>query len=204
MLVAQLFDFFIALAASPRFGSLLLESLPQLLHQVLGDFLPIQADWQEPASCSVACTYFLQNPQICLCCPLERLLQICMHGRINGRQSSFGQSSHMLDMLISIMTITWIPFLPGYIQMSSEQERRWTQDPEEFIQDEDEEFVGPRASGAALCNSDCLFWHARDTCDNGLHVQAVCSWRHCRPPSQKRWPRPFYLQQTVGSRRRLH
>lgn len=35
----------------------------------------------------------------------------------------------------------------GYMRVSRKQERQWMEDPEEFIQDEDELCIGPRASG---------------------------------------------------------
>ena len=42
--------------------------------------------------------------------------------------------------------------------MSCQQERQWSQDPEEFIQDEDEDLVGPRASGILqVVLSDLVF-----------------------------------------------
>ena len=82
--------------------------------------------------------------------------------------------------------------------MSSQQERRWTQDPEEFIQDEDEDFVGPRASGAApqYCTCDTHdSCKSRDLCvyNSCLHVQAAYSWRHFLPLFRKQWLKPSYL-----------
>ncbi len=41
VLVSQLFDFLIALAGNPRFEQTLLESVPQLIHQTLGDLFPL-------------------------------------------------------------------------------------------------------------------------------------------------------------------
>ena len=43
------------------------------------------------------------------------------------------------------------------MQISRQQERRWAEDPEDFIQDEEEHSIGPRASGAlSSCQRNCF------------------------------------------------
>ena len=167
VLVSQMFEFILTVVGNSKFLPLLQPVLPELAYLTLGAATPI------PPShiCVMRLATLLPSGEFCACCqvdflwhtgaenlefkyyPFLHVLLFAAHSsaaqvrRCNGGDYNCQPGLQGRKQFKQRIAVLSVETCAGYMQMTTDQEETWAEDPNVFVADEEDDMFSVRTSG---------------------------------------------------------